>query len=100
MARIDDYVRDPNWYFSLGQDLTKTHFRNRHYHTTCDPSTGICSLPHYDNHDPHESLSELLKHMWESKLGKKVLVGGGLVIADQLLTGGLLRKSIIKSLLG
>lgn len=76
--RIDDYEMDPNWYRSLGEDPFKVHFRSGHYHTPCDPATALCEIPHYDQHDPHESLPELLKHVWDSDLGKLVLIGAAL----------------------
>jgi len=98
--KIDDYEIDPNWYRSLGGNPFSVDFRSGHFHTRCDPNTNFCEIPHYDEHDPHESFPELIKHIWDDELGKKVLIGGGLVIADQLLTGGKLRKSIIKSLFG
>jgi len=69
-----DYLNDPNWLLSLGEDTNKIHFRNKHHHALIDPQTGIDSI-HYDEIDPHESLESMLKHMWQSKKGKKVLKG-------------------------
>ena len=69
-----DYLNDPNWSLSLGEDYDKIHFRNKHQHALIDPETGIDSI-HYDEIDPHESVESLLKHMWQSKKGKKVLKG-------------------------
>jgi len=69
-----EYLKDPNWSLSMGEDTNKIHFRQNHYHTLIDPETGIDSV-HYDEIDPHESLESLLKHMWQSKKGKKVLKG-------------------------
>ena len=67
-------MNDPNWQLSLGEDYNKIHFRNKHYHTVFDPVTGNAPV-HYDEIDPHESIDSLLKHMWQSKKGKKVLTG-------------------------
>jgi len=69
-----DYLNDPNWSLSLGEDTNKIHFRNKHYHALVDPETGIDSI-HYDEIDPNESLESMLKHMWQSKKGRKVLKG-------------------------
>ena len=67
-------MNDSNWQISLGEDTNKIHFRNKHYHALIDPETGIDSI-HYDEIDPHESVESLLKHMWQSNKGKKVLKG-------------------------
>ncbi len=69
-----EYMNDPNWYISLGEDETKIHFSNKHYHAMIDPITGNDSV-HYDEDDPHESPESLIKHMSKSKKGKKVLQG-------------------------
>ncbi len=69
-----EYLNDPNWSLSLGEDTNKIHFRNKHYHALVDPQTGIDSI-HYDEIDPNESLESMLKHMWQSKKGQKVLKG-------------------------
>ena len=69
-----DYLNNPNWSLSLGEDYDKIHFRNKHQHALIDLETGIDSI-HYDEIDPHESVESLLKHMWQSKKGKKVLKG-------------------------
>ena len=69
-----DYTNDPNWSLSLGEDYGKIHFRNKHYHALIDPETGIDSV-HYDEIDPYESPESLLKHMWQSKKGRKVIKG-------------------------
>jgi len=69
-----EYLNDPNWSLSLGEDTNKIHFRNKHYHALIDPETGIDSI-HYDEIDPQESLESMLKHMWQSKKGRKVLKG-------------------------
>ena len=95
--RIEDLENDPNWKSSLGEKLGKIHFRNGHYHAVCDPRTGMCDV-HYDPIDPHESLVSLVKHMDQSNLGKFVIYSILGLIADQVLTNGTIRKSIIKSL--
>ena len=77
---IHDYEADPDWKPSLGEKLNKIHFRNGHMHAECDPVTGNCST-HYDENDPHESLPELVKHVWKSDSGKAAIIGGGLAIA-------------------
>lgn len=84
MNRLDDYRNDPNWYSSLGEKLDKIHFRSGHLHTECNPNTGYCST-HYDKHDPYESISSLAKHLWQSDLGKLVVVAGGILLALGLL---------------
>ncbi len=63
-----------NWSLSSGEDYSKIHFRNKHYHALIDPETGIDSV-HYDEINPYESPESLLKHMWQSKRGKKVIKG-------------------------
>jgi len=68
------YLNDPNWSLSFGEDYNKIHLRNKHYHLEFDPVTGNTPI-HYDEIDPHESLESLLKHMWQSKKGRKVLKG-------------------------
>ena len=90
---ISDFQRDPDWTQSLGEKLSKTHFRNGHWHAECNPNTGNCKI-HYDKDDPHESPASLVKHMAESNLGTAVLIVGGLGILDQILTGGQIRKSL------
>jgi len=72
--KLLDYLNDPNWQLSLGEDYNKIHLRNKHYHLEFDPVTGN-TLIHYDEYDPHESPEFLLKHMWQSKKGRKVLKG-------------------------
>ena len=69
-----EYMNDPNWKLSLGEDYNKIHFRNKHDHLVFDPVTGNAPI-HYDDIDPHESIESLLKHMWQSNKGKKVLKG-------------------------
>jgi len=69
-----EYMNDPNWYISLGEDETKIHFRNKHYHAMIDPKTGNDSV-HYDEIDPYESQEHLINHMWQSKKGRKVIKG-------------------------
>ena len=69
-----EYMNDPNWYISLGEDETKIHFRNKHNHEMIDPRTGNDSI-HYDKIDPYESPEHLFKHMLESKKGRKVIKG-------------------------
>jgi len=93
--RIEDLENDPNWERSLGEKIGKVHFRNGHDHAVCDPITGICEI-HYDEIDPHESPKSLVKHMWDSNLGKGTLIVGGLTILDQILNKGKLRKSLFK----
>ena len=72
--KLLDIMNDPNWQLSLGEDTNKINFRNKHYHLVFDPVTGNTPI-HYDEIDPHESLESMLKHMWQSKKGKKVLKG-------------------------
>lgn len=92
---IKQLKEDPTWSRSLGEKLDKIHFRKGNLHAECDATTGICKI-HHDKHDPHESISSLLKHMAESNGGKVVL---GVIVAgvlDQVLTGGTIRKSLLK----
>ena len=101
MYYIQDFENDPNWRSSFGEKLGKIQFRNGHQHAVCDPNTGICET-HYDEIDPHESPSSLVKHMWGSNLGKATLIGGAIVITvalDHLFNDGKLRKSVAKHLL-
>jgi len=83
---FDYYSNDPNWHHSFGEKIGFQHFRNGHYHAECDPMMGNCSV-HYDEIDPHESLGSLIKHMWQSDLGKIVLVGAGALLLEKLLAG-------------
>lgn len=79
MNRINNYQNNPNWKPSLGEKLSKIHFRNGHLHAECDPTTGDCSA-HYDENDPYESLIELGKHVWKSDLGKVAVVAVGILL--------------------
>lgn len=97
--RIEDFENNPDWKPSFGEKLGKVHYRNKNWHAEIDPNTGYGDI-HYDKIDPYESVTSLLKHMYQSKLGKAVLIGGAGLILDQILTGGKVRKSLIKSLLG
>ena len=82
MYRIEQFKNDPNWVRSIGEKIDKIHFRNGNWHAECDPVTGYCSM-HYDEHDPHKSLTDLAKHVWKSDLGKVAVVGAAatLVVA-------------------
>jgi len=93
MTRIEDIQNDPAWIRSIGEKLSKIHFRNGHYHAECDPETGKCSI-HYDKDDPHESLTSLFNHLADSNSGKVLLAVAGVAVLDQILTGGQIRKSI------
>ena len=73
-VKIIEFMNDPNWKLSVGEDETKIHFRNKHYHALIDTNTGNHTI-HYDEIDPTESLESLIKHMWQSKKGRKVLKG-------------------------
>jgi len=75
--KLLDYMNDPNWQLSLGEDYNKINFRNKHYHLVFDPVTGNAPI-HYDEIDPHKSLESMLKHMWQSKKGRKVLKGAAI----------------------
>ena len=72
--KLLDIMNDPKWQLSLGEDYNKIHFRNKHHHLMFDPVTGNTPI-HYDEIDPHESPESLVKHMWQSKKGRKVLKG-------------------------
>ena len=97
--RIENFQNNPDWKPSFGEKLGKTHFRNGHYHVVCDSKTGVCNV-HYDKHDPYESLTELFKHMKASDLGLAVLLLATGLILDQVLTGGQVRNTILKSTIG
>lgn len=56
--------RDPNWSFSLGEDINKLHWRKGKLHATCHPSDSICMI-HKDSHDPHQFPIGTLKHLWD-----------------------------------
>ncbi len=72
---IRAYRNNPHWRRSVGEKLDKVHFRNGHWHAECDSMTGHCS-EHYDKHDPYESMTELARHVWDSKLGRTLILGG------------------------
>src|SRR5690348_11586316 len=95
--RIEDFQNDPSWIPSIGEKLSKVHFRNGHLHAECDPKTGSCDI-HYDKQDPHESITSLILHMYDSGLGKVVLGTVAIGLLDQLLTGGEIRKSVTREL--
>lgn len=82
--RVEDLQNDTNWKLSLGEKLNMIHFRNGHSHAECDPYSRECSI-HYDEFDPNESATSLVKHMWDSKIGKLALVGAGLILINKLL---------------
>lgn len=95
--RITDFQNDPSWTRSIGEKLDKIHFRRGHEHAECDPQTGFCTI-HYDEHDPHESFSSLFNHLLDSDSGKMLI---GITVAgilDQILTGGSIRKSLLKAI--
>ncbi len=94
---LQDFQQDPSWIQSLGEKLTMIHFRNEHWHAECNTFTGECKI-HYDEDDPHESVTSLVNHMANSNLGLTVLVVAGVGILDQIFTGGQLRKSLLGSL--
>lgn len=96
---LNYFKNNPDWKPSLGEKLGMIHYRNGHQHAVCDPNTGICTI-HSDEIDPHESIQSMFKHMAQSNTGKGVIFLGAGLLLDQLLTGGQVRKSIIKSLLG
>jgi len=73
-VKIIEFMNDPNWNLSVGEDETKIHFRNKHYHALIDPNTGNHTI-HYDEIDPYESPEHLLNHMSQSKKGRKVIKG-------------------------
>ena len=72
--KLLNFMNDPNWQLSFGEDYNKINLRNKHYHLVFDPVTGNAPI-HYDEYDPHESPESLLNHMWQSKKGRKVLKG-------------------------
>ncbi len=80
-CRIQDLQNDPSWTPSFGEKLGMIHYRQNHWHAECDPNTGICQI-HYDRHDPQESLTSLIQHMVESKLGSVVLFGSVIIALD------------------
>lgn len=81
---IEDLQSDPNWKISLGEKLNMIHLRRGHEHAECELNTGICST-HFDEHDPYQSVSSLLKHLWNSKTGKFVLIGASILALSKLL---------------
>ena len=69
-----EYYRNVlGWTESLGEDISRLHLRNGHEHAKFDPQTKQLVDSHYDKIDPNNSLSDLVKHMWQSDLGKMVL---------------------------
>jgi len=80
-----EYYRDVlgwNWVTS-GEDLNSQHLRNGHEHAKFDSITGQLTDIHYDEIDPHNSLLDMGRHMWQSDLGKAVLIAGGLYLANK-----------------
>lgn len=97
MYKINDFENDSNWKRSVGEKVNKIHFRNGHLHAECDPETGFCTI-HYDEHDPNESLVELIKHLSDGNAGKVILGLTMAAVLDQVLTGGRIRNSLSKNL--
>jgi len=95
--RIEDFENDPNWQPSVGEKLDKIHFRNGHWHAEIDSNTGFGDI-HYDKYDPNESLSSLANHMWESNMGKGIMITAAVAILDEVFNHGNLRKSVKKYL--
>ena len=79
MPGMEYYENHPSWNLSLGQDITKTHFRNKHLHAVCDSKTNKCS-EHYDKYDPHESTSNLIKHLATNKYVQVGAVGVSIAV--------------------
>lgn len=94
--RRDQIESDPNWEPSLGEQFWNYNYRNGHYHAVCDSTTGNCNV-HYDKDDPHESFTSLVKHLLGNK---KVQLLVGVVITDQILFDGKVRKKAKKVLFG
>jgi len=97
LYRIEDFQNNPFWTPSFGEKLDKIHFRSGHLHAECDPQTGFCSI-HYDEHDPSESPTSLVKHLAESKTGSGILIVAGLAVLDHIFNDGKLRKKAQKFL--
>jgi len=91
--RIEDFQNDPNWQPSFGEKLDKIHFRNGHLHAEIVPKTGLGDI-HYDKYDPNESFSSLVDHVWESNMGKALMITGAIGILDHVFNDGNLRKSV------
>ncbi len=49
MYGMEYYENHPSCNPSLGQDITKIHFRNKHLHAVCNSKTNKCS-EHYDEY--------------------------------------------------
>jgi len=78
------YYRDLlGWQPSFGEDLNAIHLRNGHEHAKFDSTTGELLDIHFDKHDPHESIPELVNHVWDSDLGRAALIIGGLYLLDK-----------------
>ena len=74
------YYRDLlGWKPSIGEDLTALHLTNGHEHAKFDPQTKQLVDSHYDEIDPYNSPTDLVKHMGQSNLGKMVLVGAAVL---------------------
>ena len=80
MTDYDYYLNVLGWKPSFGEDLSKLHLRNGHEHAKFDPNTKQLVNQHYDQIDPNNSLVDLARHMWQSKLGKVVLIAFALGI--------------------
>lgn len=84
LNKVEDFRHNHNWYQSIGEKLDMVHFRSGHLHAECNPLTGYCQT-HYDEYDPHESLTSLAKHLSGNNLSKLFLVGAGILLLHELL---------------
>ena len=93
-VKRDQIENDPNWYPSIGEQFWNNNYRSGNYHAVCDSMTGDCSV-HYDDDDPHVSITSLAKHLLGNK--KIQLLIAGLVV-DQVLFKGKYRKKVKKAI--
>ena len=80
MTDYDYYLNVLGWKQSLGEDFSTIHLRNGHEHAKFDPKTKQLVNRHYDEIDPNKSLTDLVKHMWQSDVGKAALGIGTLIV--------------------
>lgn len=95
--RREQLENDPNWYTSIGEQFWKSNYRNKHFHAVCDQN-GNC-LDHYDEDDPHESLTSLIKHVAKNKKVQGVVaVTIAALLTDAVLYKGKFRKKAKKAI--
>lgn len=89
---------DPSWKPSLGDDITKLHWRKGRLHATCRPNETMCEM-HEDKYDPHDFPTGTVKHLWDwNKLGAMGIGIITLYALDQLFNDGRLARKVKREL--